>query len=208
MLTKKIDQEIGYTEKRNKVLEKVETIKPIKVNKALRKRRLELTVRLWNKGIEKKDIKHFKDMIEKEKNNYFKRMFSGEKIDKLSWDQCVDKTFIKIEKPKVVKALGWKNGIKKMFGFSQDDQCSFCGQQLSKKKKKRKKHLDKCNKKEKSQKTKFCEICKFSEKFCHCSAKQKDWKNSVRSRYNHDLYPTNYYNGNGLNGYDKWSCYQ
>ena len=63
-----------------------------------------------------------------------------------------------------------------MFGFSKEDQCSFCGQQLSKKKKKRKKHLDKCNKKEKSQKTKFCEICKFSEKFCHCGAKQKDWK--------------------------------
>ena len=40
MLTKKIDQEIGYTEKRNKVLEKVETIKPIKVNKVLRKRRV------------------------------------------------------------------------------------------------------------------------------------------------------------------------
>ena len=193
MLNKKIDREIGYTEKRNKVLEKVEIIKPIKSNKELRKRRVELIVRLWNKGCEEKDTTHFKEMLNAEKNNYFRRMFNGEKINGLSWDQAVDKTF---RKPKIEKASSWKDGIKKMFGFSKEDQCNFCGQQLSKKKKKRKKHLENCKKKDKVVKTKFCNICYKSEKFCDCSEKQNAWKNSVRSRYNHSSY-----HGNGLGMY-------
>ena len=207
-LRSEIDKEIGYTEKRNKVLSQLTPLENLKdksiiVDKELRKRRIEIFCRMINAELEKDQVKESK---------YLKRMFNGEKIDNVTWDQAVELAkksntlTAKIVNDNSSKNISkWSqigHGFKKALGLSKDkNQCPICKQQKGKSKKKQKKHMEKCNKKlqEKAEKIKkdFVKYqtskIKKKEKITHTSFNDQE-----RSRYYQDQYYGEKYNGNGL----------
>ena len=92
-LRSKIDKEIGYSEKRKKVLDnltplaklKVKSIKvkSIKVDKDLRIRRRLIFEKMYSANLTKEEVKNSK---------YLGRMFSGEIINGVTFDQACEQS--------------------------------------------------------------------------------------------------------------------
>ena len=180
---KEIEKQTEYTKKRDQVLDNLTPMgklkdKSIKVDKALRKRRVMIFCDMYNGNLEKEHVKNSK---------YLKRMFSGEKIDGVTFKQACEKAKeIKSDtiQAKIVEQKG--SGIIKVlkcaFGLGKkNSKCPMCKQQLSNKKNKRKRHLQKCSEKMQSQEKK---------------TKKKFVKNTTTS-YRHTSFRMGY-DGSGL----------
>jgi hypothetical protein len=208
-LRSKIDKEIGYSEKRKKVLDnltplgKLKTkVKSIKVDKDLRQRRRIIFEKMYSNDLTKDQVKNSK---------YLGRMFSGEKIKDTTFDQACEKAKEWKEKSDQIQAKivesknfsAWSQigqGFKKALGFSEDkNKCPICKGQIGNSNKKRKKHMSKCNKKLEAKAEK---IKKDFVKYQKSKKKKKvihtSFNDNVRSRYYHDQYMGEKYNGNGL----------
>lgn len=207
-LRSKIDKEIGYSEKRKKVLDNLtplakmkSKVKSIKVDKDLRQRRRMIFEKMYNSKLTKDQVKNSK---------YLGRMFSGEMIKDVTFDQAIEKakewkedTKCDQIQAKIVETSAWSQigqGFKKALGFSKDkNKCPICKGQIGNSNKKRKKHMAKCNKKLEANAEK---IKKDFVKYQKSKRKKKvihtSFNDSVRSRYYHDQYMGEKYNGNGL----------
>ena len=188
---KEIEKQTGYTKKRDQVLDNLTPmkklkIKSIKVDKDLRKRRVTIFCDMYNGKLEKEDV---------QKSKYLKRMFSGEKIDGVTFKQACEKAkksdIIQAKIVETKKESGIVKVLKCAFGLGKKNtKCPMCKQQLSNKKNKRKRHLQKCSEKMQSQQKKTRKtFVKNTTKTIHTSFNQQ-----VRSRYFHDQD----YDGNGL----------
>ena len=192
---KEIEKQTEYTKKRDQVLDNLTPMgklsdKSIKVDKALRKRRVMIFCDMYNEKLEKEDVKNSK---------YLKRMFSGEKIDGVTFKQACEKAKkVDIIQAKIVetkKESGIVKVLKCAFGLGKKNtKCPMCKQQLSNRENKRKRHLQKCSEKMQSQQKKTRKtFVKNTTKTIHTS-----FNDSVRSRYFHDQQYGEKYNGNGL----------